>query len=48
MARIHATRGRREAGVVGLDRCLEVFERLEADLDLQAARELRRQLADAA
>jgi len=47
LARIHATLGRREAGVVGLDRCLEVFERLEADLDLQAARELRRQLADA-
>jgi hypothetical protein len=44
LALVHKDEGKHELVYFELDQCMPVFERLEAQLDLAIAQELRRQL----
>ena len=44
LAQVHKDEGKHELVTIELNQCMPVFERLEAQLDLTIAQELRRQL----
>jgi adenylate cyclase len=46
LARLHATQGDQTAALTALEGCISIFERLEAALDLNTARELQKELAN--
>ena len=46
LSRLHAKQRENDASLAALEKCIPVFERLDASLDLAAAYELRQQLTE--
>jgi len=47
LARLYASRGKSKAGLAAIDRCIEIFQQLDAATDLATVRALREEMARA-